>query len=153
MSDKETLSIEIPTDDEGYFSVQCPHCEDLFKLHLGEYEAEDPGTLTCSLCGMGAETSTFLFRDDVREVAEAEAVNLVREHLDKTLKKLERETRGSRHFQFKRSRPMRKESVPELREFADLAEADLPCCDRHVKVDPSTASSVLYCPYCSQVVV
>lgn len=150
---EETFRIEIPSDDEGFFSVQCPHCEDRFKLRVDEYKEESPGTVTCALCGMKADASSFLFRDDVQEVAEAEAVNLVREHLDKTLKKLERKTRGSKHFQFKRGKkPMRKEPVPELREFTDLAVADLPCCDCHVKVDPSAASSVLYCPYCSQVV-
>lgn len=150
---EETFSIEIPSDDEGFVGVQCPHCDERFKLRVDEYQEEEPGTLTCSLCGMTADASAFLARDDVREVAQAQAVNLVREHLDKTLKKLERDTRGSKHFQFKRDRKStRKEPVPKLREFTDGAVANLPCCDRHVKVDPSAASSVLYCPYCSQVV-
>lgn len=151
MTDEETFSIEIPADDEGYFRLQCPHCDDEFKLRADEFEAEEPSELTCALCGMQGNASVFIAREDVQEVLRAEAVNRFREHLDDMFKDLERETRSSDFIQFERKGQMKKEDVPELREFSDLAVVDLPCCDRHAKVDPSAASSVVYCSYCSQI--
>lgn len=153
MSDGETFRVELPADDEGYFRVRCPHCGAEPMLRVREFKAEDSVDLTCPVCGMKGPTPEFLLRDDVREVIEKKAINLVRDRVEDMFTELERDTRNNEFVQFKNSNSPDRENVPELREFADLAEADLPCCQRHVKVDPATAASAVYCPYCGQVVV
>lgn len=152
MTDEISKKIKIPTDDRGYFRCQCPHCDEHFKLHVGEYLDRDPGLLNCPMCGLSGDIGDFTLTDSVREVAEAELENLAREMMNDFVDEMEKTFRGSDFVEFERGKKLRKKPVPELREFPDLAEAELLCCDAHVKVPPATASSAFTCPYCSQVV-
>lgn len=147
MGDEIKISVELPQDADGFFSCQCPHCGDRFKLRADEFHEEDPLELACAICGMMASSDEFKFTDEVREAAIAKAKNSVVDLVDDMLDNMEKSLRHG-PIQFKRKGHKRKEPPPKLREFVDLADAELPCCETHVRVPLSVAASTLYCPYC-----
>lgn len=147
MNDEIEISVELPQDADGFFSCQCPHCGDRFKLRADEFQEEDPRELACAICGMMAPADEFKFTDEVRRAAIAKAKNVVADHVEDMLDDMQR---GLRHspIQFKKKGGPKRVPPPKLREFVDLADAELPCCEAHVRVPPSVATSTLYCPYC-----
>lgn len=147
MNDEIEISVELPQDADGFFSCQCPHCGDRFKLRADEFQEEDPRELACAICGMMASADEFKLTDEVRQAAIAKAKNAVADLVDDMLDDMERRLRHG-PIQFKKKGGPKKERPPRLREFVDLADAELPCCEAHVRVPPSVATSTLYCPYC-----
>lgn len=143
----DSVRINVPADEEGYVSFECPSCGERFKLHAVEFEENDPSPLYCPLCGMNAERGQFITKA-VRDVAVQHAENMAADALHRMFEDLERKTRGSKAVKFKAGRPPEKEPVSELREVSDLAVVNLGCCDLTAKVPPSDALSVVYCPYC-----
>ena len=138
--------IEIPADDEGYVSFQCPSCGERFKLRADEVEQAAPDPLYCPLCGLSAEQSSF-YTQAVEDVALQHAENFAAEALHEMFKEMERKSR-SKSITFKAGPPPRKKPVSELREVTDLAVVRLACCDMSIKVPNSDALSGVYCPYC-----
>jgi uncharacterized C2H2 Zn-finger protein len=143
----ESVRIDVPADDDGYFSFECPRCGDRFKLQTGEFAEHDPSPVYCPLCGLNAERREFL-TEALHKVAEQHVENIAAEFLHKIFKDFERKTRGSKNVRFEAGPAPKKVQVPELREVTDLAIVKLSCCDLTVKVPHSDGISVVYCPYC-----
>lgn len=144
---KDSSFIDLPADEEGYVSFECPRCGDRFKLHAGEYNDEDPVSLYCPLCGLSANRAEFLTKK-VRDVAHQHADNMAMEAVHEIFKGLERKMRGNKFVRFETGPAPKKKPVPELREVTDLGVVEFLCCDRTAKVPHSDALSVTYCPYC-----
>lgn len=144
---KDPIHIDLPADEEGYVSFECPRCGDRFKLHAGEYTDEGPVSLYCPLCGLSAGRAEFI-TEKVWDVARQHAENMAMEAVHEIFKGLERKTRGNKYFRFETGLAPKEKPVPELREVTDLAIVDFSCCDRTAKVPHSDALSVTYCPYC-----
>ena len=53
------MKINIPTDSEGYYSLECPHCKERFKALAGDIDAEDILELFCPSCGLVGNSSSF----------------------------------------------------------------------------------------------
>lgn len=147
MSDDETISVELPLDEDGFFSCQCPHCGDRFKLQASEFQEQGATELACAICGLTAPADVFKLTDEVREVVMGKAQHLIADLLDDWADDMERKFRRG-PIQFRKGRGVKKKPLPKLREIVDLADANLPCCEAHVRVPVSIAISTLYCPYC-----
>lgn len=150
MADNETITVELPLDEDGFFSCQCPHCGDRFKLRADEFQAQEIDVLTCAICGLAGPADVFKMTDQVRKMAARKAQHLMADLIDEWADDMEREFRHG-PIQFKKDRSPRKKPLPKLREIVDLADTDLPCCDANLRVPVSIATSTLYCPYCSNI--
>lgn len=144
---EHSFELELPADDEGFVSFACPHCAGRFKLRAAEYEEFAQNPLYCPLCGLSADTSEFLTKD-AEQVIEDHATNLANDLVHEMFKRLERQSRGSKGFQFKAGPRPKKKPITQIHEVTDLAVVDLRCCGLAAKVPASDALAVVYCPYC-----
>jgi hypothetical protein len=97
MNDSFQMTIEIPPDEHGMVGRECPECKEYFKLKLGT-GLLDIETTTCPYCEVQSDSSEFL-TEAQREYAISVAANKVLgptlRKFKRSLKKLERSTRGS----------------------------------------------------------
>lgn len=142
-----SVSIDVPQDEDGFFTCRCPHCGDRFKLRADEFVEQSPDGLACAICGLSGPAGDFTITDEIRRVAMRHAENIATDLMNDFQGDLARQFKGG-PVQFKRGKKLRPKPIPKLREFVDLADADLPCCDVHVRVPVAVATSTLYCPYC-----
>lgn len=89
------LSINIPTDNDGFITLQCSFCSDRFKLTASDFEREDIIDIFCPYCGFPNEPSTFL-TDEVIEQAKVIASNYAKSMINKSLKDLEKKSQGNK---------------------------------------------------------
>jgi uncharacterized Zn-finger protein len=129
------IEIKIPNDSEGFYSLECPYCNERFKANSSDFDAEDTLELFCPSCGLVEERSSFIPKD-VIEHAETLALNFMEQEFYNSFKKT---------FDIKRP----KEEVPKLlTENEDLEQIELHCCDKIIKVDIDHMVSNVYCPFC-----
>jgi Zn ribbon nucleic-acid-binding protein len=97
MNDIIRMTVELPPDEHGMVGRECPECKGYFKLKLGT-GLPHIETTTCPYCEKKADSSSFL-TEAQREYAISVAANKVigpaLRNLERTLKELERTTRGS----------------------------------------------------------
>jgi hypothetical protein len=97
MGDEVRVHIALPVDDRGMIGRQCPSCDQYFKLKPGT-GLQDITTTACPYCEYRSDSSDFT-TDDQIEYAKSVAVNQVLgpplRELQRSLKRLERKSRGS----------------------------------------------------------
>ena len=146
MANKE-IQISIPADEDGYVSLQCPHCEQTFKLNASEFQNSDVVNLFCPMCGLAHEINQFYCKKVIEKamsIAEQEAIDMIYD----MFKGLERKTRGSKGIKFTGGK---KPIVPikEIYENIDeLVETTAKCCNKHIKVRELDKLIGIYCSYC-----
>ncbi|MDZ5712782.1 hypothetical protein [Jeotgalibacillus haloalkalitolerans] len=138
--DKE---ISIPTDSEGFYSLQCPHCKTRFKGYAGDHDSIDYIELYCPSCGLSSNKSSFTPKD-VIDHAITIARNYIQQEFYNTLKK---STKGKNGLSFKGKKP-RLETPKLLTEDEILEQIELHCCEKIIKVNIDQIASNVYCPYC-----
>ncbi|MEW5567672.1 hypothetical protein [Rossellomorea marisflavi] len=139
------FKIDIPTDSEGFYSLECPYCNERFKANASDYESEDTLELFCPSCGLVGERSNFI-PNEVIEHAETLAANFMKQEIYNSFKKTSRKTKG-----FGISFDMKKPKAEEpklLKEDEDLEQIELQCCDKIIKVNIDQMVSNVYCPFC-----
>ncbi|MEK4086043.1 hypothetical protein [Psychrobacillus sp. FSL K6-1415] len=139
------FKIDIPTDSEGYYSLQCSHCKERFKASAGDIDAEDTLELFCPSCGLVGDSSSFLPKDVIGH-AETLAMNFLEQEIYKSFKKTSRKVKGS-GITFNVKKP-KEESPKLLTENEDLEQIELHCCDKTIKVNLDQKVSNVYCPFC-----
>ena len=127
------INISVPTDNDGFITLQCPFCGDKFKLRAEEIEADELTHIFCPYCGLQDESSHF-WTDEVMEQAKIAAVKSIINDGGKFLK-------GSR-------KPLKMEDDKILFETEDLEVAEVTCCQSMIKVRPLAKSVGIYCPFC-----
>ncbi|QHE52784.1 TFIIB-type zinc ribbon-containing protein [Pontibacillus sp. HMF3514] len=137
--------ISIPTDSEGYYSLECPYCGERFKSLGGDIDSEDTLELFCPSCGLVDESNSFVSQD-VIEHAQTLAINHLKQQLNKTFKNTNRNMKGSGiSFDFKE---MKEEQPKELKEDEQLDQIELHCCEKTIKVHADQTRETIYCPFC-----
>jgi len=81
MTDKE-LSIELPTDEDGFLPRQCPNCSGKFAIHGDNYQEEHYLNLRCPYCNWIEEFDEFLTEDQF-EYGKAVTENEARRMMEK----------------------------------------------------------------------
>ncbi len=89
MSNKETIEISIPADNDGFVLLQCSHCGEFFKLSVSDCEDDNILNVYCPSCGL---ISDSYITEDVKELALAIAENYAMDELYDAFKNLERST-------------------------------------------------------------
>ena len=82
-----TITISIPTDEQGYLGRECPECHRYFKVMLGT-GLTDPTPCFCAYCGHQAAADEFLTQDQL-EFAKSAALRYAHGELFKMLKRYE----------------------------------------------------------------
>ena len=145
MSDEFTMTISIPTDDDGYVLLKCPKCGTYFKATPADLQDDRLLYLFCPCCGL---TSDSYITDDVLELALAMANNRVMDMIHDELKKMERQTRNSM-IKFKAGKLPKHEHENPIRSGIEAMEVvNFPCCKRTAKIKPLLRMTGCYCPFC-----
>ena len=142
--DDFSISISIPTDDDGFVLLKCPKCGEFFKLPPSDIESDEVIDIHCPLCGM---VSDNYITDDVIELAEKKALNQIMGNFYTEMKKLERNNRNS-FIKFKTTKPTEEEEIPIRSTINSLEVVNFECCDRQAKIRYLLNYCGCYCPYC-----
>ncbi len=135
-----SFKISIPSDDDGFISLQCSFCSDRFKLTAEEFEADELTHIFCPYCGLQNERNGFL-TDEVREQIHIVGVNYAKSMFNDWLKK-------NKYISSKSGTLFKKEEEKVLFETQDLEIVDLSCCKSMVKVNALAKEIGIYCPLC-----
>ncbi|MEY8757932.1 hypothetical protein AB9M93_26175 [Peribacillus frigoritolerans] len=139
------FKIDIPTDSEGFYSLNCPHCSERFKAQGGDMDSEEVYELFCPSCGLIADKSKFL-PPEIIDHAETLAANYAEQEIYKSLKKTGLKLKGS-GIKMKLNKP--KEKAPQiLTEDENLEQVNLICCNKIIKVNIDHKLSNVFCPFC-----
>lgn len=140
------IPISIPTDSEGYYTLECPFCKDSFKLSAADYEPEETIELFCPYCGLVNDKSNFISQKVIDHALDL-ANNYAKDLLNDSFKKMKRNMRGSSmKMDFK---PLKKDKPRDIIENDnELEELHLSCCNKFIKVNSTFDFDTVYCPYC-----
>lgn len=142
-----TFKITVPSDNDGFVTLQCPFCEDRFKLTVTDFERGDIIEIFCPYCGLRHEHSHFL-TDEVIEQAQVIAANYLKSQVNQWVKDLERSTKSNKYVKFKAGKPLKMDAEKILFEKEELETYTLNCCEITVKTRPIHQVIGVYCPCC-----
>jgi hypothetical protein len=143
------FAVSMPSDEDGYFSRQCPQCDQAFRILQDDYEAlPDDARLWCVYCGHRDDHSEFLTdqqRDRAIAVVKAYAEQMIGSVMDAAFGDLERSSRGNKFVQFKyRRKPYFVEPLPHIDEERLRRAIRCPRC----AIDYAVFGEHRYCPSC-----
>jgi uncharacterized C2H2 Zn-finger protein len=142
-----THTISIPSDSDGFITLECPYCGGRFKLTVGFLEERSIIDLFCPHCGLKHEPVNFLMREDVREQTEILMHNLVADMLGQFSQNLERNL-NSKHMSFTADKQIVPKANKNLWEREEKELLTLKCCDLQIKIDRVNHQDFIYCPEC-----
>lgn len=138
------IKFNVPIDDDGYVSLQCPFCREAFKITPSDYEAEENFQLYCPYCGLVSEEG--FHTDEIKEHAFDLAQNHCNELINQFMKNMERQFKGNGFASFEAGKPLPIKKPKTLIEPTDMQEVSLKCCKKKIKVQYRVNGA--YCPFC-----
>ncbi|PGO77486.1 hypothetical protein CN980_11765 [Bacillus cereus] len=139
------IEIKIPTDSEGFYSLECPYCHEKFKAQAGDIDSEEVLELYCPICGLTADNSSFT-PSEVLEHAMTLAMNYAQNEIFNAFKKSSKNLKGS-GISMSLNKP--KEEVPKLlTEDENLEQVELNCCNKIIKLNVAQKATNVYCLFC-----
>ncbi len=151
-----TFRVTMPADDAGHIGRRCPSCEQLFRMHAGDYKAlPDDQRMTCPYCGFSADHSEFITPQQLeraRAAAGGWAKQLVADKigtaLDDMVRSINRSSSGGGMISFSASRspsrPYLPSPLPMITEQAPIRERQCVRCRNRYAVFGQHVS----CPVC-----
>lgn len=145
MSDDITMTITVPSDDEGYVLLQCEHCGNFFKCKPSDIRDDGVLTIFCPCCGLISEN---YITEDVLELAIKMAKNVANDMVYDALKNLERHNKKGL-ITFKAGKRPKHEYEEPIRSRIDAMEVcEFQCCKRTAKIKSLLKMTGAYCPFC-----
>ena len=145
MNEDMTLTIQIPSDDDGYVLLKCPNCGSFFKATASDIQDEGLLALYCPCCGL---TSDSYITEDVLTLAITMAKNSAMDMAYDMLKQMERQFHGGL-LSFKAGKPPAHEpESPITSGIEALVITMFSCCKRSAKIKPLLKMTGCYCPFC-----
>lgn len=145
MEDEFTIPISIPSDDDGFIILQCPHCGSFFKATKHDIEDEGVLELHCPSCGL---SDTDFLTDDVIELAVIKAKNRVNRLLSEQLKQMERKLNNGMVKVSIKGKIKDEFESPITSGIEAMEIVSFPCCKREAKIKPLLKMTGCYCPFC-----
>jgi uncharacterized Zn-finger protein len=142
-----SFKITVPSDNDGFITLQCPFCDDRFKLTVEDFQREDILEIFCPYCGLRHQHNHFL-RDEVIEQAKIIASNYAKSLLNQWVKNLEKSTKRNKFVNLKAGKLPKLEAEKILFEQEELEITTLFCCQVTVKTRPLNKVIGVYCPSC-----
>lgn len=143
--DNLRFNISIPSDEDGYVLFQCPHCGELFKVAVDEYESDSVLDIHCPLCGL---ISDNFFTPDVIDLALSKTANVVVPELEELLKKKLGEMGNGLVSLSLKTNHEKEPEIPIRQAVEALQMVTCKDCKRISKVSPALSMSLYTCPYC-----
>lgn len=136
--------MNVPLDSDGYLRRACPACQREFKwLPQADSGPAPVGGYHCPYCAGRADPDSWWTVDQIR-LAQAHAVNMAQEELNKTFSGMPRSS-GPIRIDYK---PGVKASIPHLKEPDDMIISVSPCHPGEpVKVE-ETWDRIVHCLEC-----
>ena len=145
MSDDFSMTISIPTDDDGYVLLRCPNCGTFFKATPADVQDDGVLELFCPSCGLSSEN---YITEDVIKLAIAMTKNKAMDMIHNEFKKMERQFRKGA-VTFSAGKQPKHEHEEPIRSGIEAMEiASFPCCQRTAKIKPMLKMTGCYCPFC-----
>lgn len=141
------FKINIPSDNDGFVTLQCYFCSGRFKLTTEDFQSDDVIYTFCPYCGLQNEGNELL-TDEVLEQVHIIAQNYMNSIINEFADGLEKSCRGNKHISFKRGKKLEMEDDKVLFEREEMEIVQPTCCRRSVKTNPLEASLGIYCPFC-----
>lgn len=145
MSDDFTMTIPIPTDDDGYVLLECPVCGTYFKVTPDDLQDDGVLEVFCPSCGL---VSDSYLTEDVLELAITMAQNIAMDMIHNEFKKMEHQFRRGPVTVKAGKKPKHELENPIHSGIEALEIASFPCCLRTAKVKPLLKMTGCYCPFC-----
>lgn len=143
--DDFNITIEIPTDNEGYSLLKCEHCGTFFKATPHDVQNDAVLRIFCPSCGL---TSESYLTDDVIDLAMNMIQNRMNNMIYDVFKDLEKQSKKS-PLKFKAGHKPRRQSEDPIRSGIEAMEIiEFPCCKRTAKVKPLLKMTGCYCLFC-----
>lgn len=140
-----TVTVEIPSDDEGYVLLQCSICGNFFKATPRDIEDDGVLHLFCPSCGLSGDS---FVTDDVLELGATMLNNKVVDAIYDQFKDMERKTRKG-PISVKAGKKPKHEPTDPIRSGIEALEVvGFMCCKRTAKVKPMFKMTGCYCPFC-----
>lgn len=140
------FKIDVPSDDDGFITLQCPFCMGDFKLTTEDFQSDDVINIFCPYCGLQNEGNEYL-TDEILEQAQIIAQNYVNSTINDFMSGLEKSFRGNKHISFKAGKKLKMEDNKVLFEKEEMDMITPSCCKRPVKTK-LLESGAVYCPFC-----
>lgn len=145
MSEDFNVTIDIPTDDEGYCLLKCEHCGTLFKAFPSDVKDDAVLRVFCPSCGL---TSENYLTEDVIELAMNIMQNRMNDMIYDIFKGLEKQSKNSL-LKFEAGHKPKHQSEEQLRSGIEAMEiVEFPCCNRTAKIKPLLKMTGCYCLFC-----
>ena len=140
------LSVSFSTDADGYLARECPSCVKQFKVVLAEIEQQPE--FTCPYCAVKSGAQSWWTPAQLESIADQSGEKVLGPYLDemeKTLKEIERSSRGLLKATMTRSRSKPRTTEPNA---DDMVGVDAPCHpDAKLKILP-TSGPTFHCFFC-----
>ncbi|GAA0857738.1 hypothetical protein GCM10008916_12670 [Clostridium nitritogenes] len=144
MGNTITSNLEIPTDSDGFVSLQCPFCNEKFKLSADFINQMDIDELFCPYCGLKHSFENFL-TDEVIDLAKAKMKNIAIDFLSHNVKSLNNSFSNS-FLNVTIEEDFDNVNESEIIESDDMYKKTLSCCNFDVKLNENIDNC--YCPKC-----
>lgn len=137
--------ISLPSDEDGYTTLQCPYCREKFKIRNDEFKEQNHSNIYCPICGLTNSMSKFYTKDvydKAMEICEKEMYKLINNAFSGIM--------STECFQISTNEVKSdKNKVLRDKEYS-LKIVEAKCCNIHLKVRPIDALIGAYCPYCGR---
>lgn len=146
------ISLEILSDEKGYYDRQCPNteCEYIFKINMEDWiEKVKDDKVFCPMCGHMAPSDEWYTDDQIegiQKIAENWAKRYIQGELNKTLTKLSRSTRNNQFVKiaYKPSRKITFQNNP----IGQREEWEVEIICESCGTRSSVIGSAYFCPCC-----
>lgn len=133
--------ISQPTDSDGYALLQCPLCNEYFRLSADDFKSDESFDIWCPSCG-------FISENYLAESVKEHAIKIAENAFDDILKEFGKSSKKSR-FKVKTKRKHSVDSVTDR--FNEFELIKYNCCNITAKVNPILIITGSYCTYCGEV--
>lgn len=148
MSNKKNIKFNIPIDNEGFITLNCPHCNFAFKLEFSIANDENVIILYCPSCGLSSYPNNFIPLKILKH-AETLISNEMKNILNDFTDNLEKTFKKNKYVSFKKNKNFKIEIPEPLFETNhELETLELNCCNSKVKALKANILTGIYCPYC-----
>lgn len=139
------VSIELPTDKQGFTLLKCYNCGEMFKLHPSDVKDDGVLFVSCPSCGIYIES---FMNDEVLELGLVKLENQFFEQVYEDCKKLEKEfNKGPLVFKAGK-KPIKKYERHLSSNVEAFEKAHFVCCKREAMIKPLLKITGCYCPFC-----
>ena len=143
----ETISVNIPSDEDGYVLLQCDHCGENFMLKVDDLEDESQLDFWCPNCGLVVDN---LLNNEIESLIEKMVDNKVIDILNESFEKLERSSKNSKNIKITGNKIPKNNILPIGRSVGDFIKIDYQCCHKKAKIKSIKKFEGGYCPFCGE---